>query len=256
MHNYFNRWPAVALGLSTGIIATGVFLSIILITFGSINTAWVHLSVLVATAALGAWHLASDRLRIGLSLSRHEMRFVGLVATPIAWLTALCAMLVSTRHLDLGAIWYIHLAVELGLVFVLPFAVRMATAWYPKVFWPGKVANAIKAAGSHSTRIPEIKEAARNFALPETLAWAVTGSWAISTFVSNLPQTAGLDDGTVYSTVVIAMTSFSITYYRTHPSQNRLYGLIRGNPTAERLPVAASANTESLAVVEPPSREL
>ena len=226
-HEIAKRVPAIVTGLSLAVLATGIVLSIILVVFGGTTLYVVQLATTVAALALILSTWLAEKLNIGLSITRHEVRLVGIASVVSTWVITLLAILASRRHLDWEASWPVLLAIQFLLALALPFVIRSLTGCYARIFWTNKVSNALKSAGVETTEDPDLEAAAKNYALPETLAWAIGGSWALGTTLSNMHQTASWDDGTVYSAVVITMTTFSMAYYYSHPDQKRLRNLIK-----------------------------
>ena len=226
-HQIIRRVPAATIGLSATILSTGIVLSTILILFEETSLYAVQLTTLIGALALISGIHLSEKFDFGLPITRHEIRLVGIASIVSTWLMALLAILASQRHISVESNWIAHLTTQFLLTIVIPFGIRCLTGWYARTFWTGKVSNAMKAAGVVQDQ--ELEKAARNYALPETLAWAVGGAWALGTVISNMPQTARWDDGTIYSTVVTAMTTFGIAYYYSHPDQKSLRKIIKGH---------------------------
>lgn len=231
--NFFDeaarRIPSVAFGASVAVTTAGLVLAVVLVVFGGTSLHIAQLVILVLGLVLVVCLRAAEKLNLGLPITRHELRMVAIVSVVSTWITALLAILASQRYLHSESSWQVHLTIQILLALVMPFAVRSLSGWYARTFWRGKVSNAIKSAGIGPKGGRDLVAAAKNYALPETLAWVTSGAWALGTTISNLHQTASWDDGTVYSTVVVTMTTFSIAYYYSHPDQRRLRNLINGN---------------------------
>lgn len=225
------RIPAIAIGTSVAIISLGIILSLVLIAFGGASLYIVQLATFTVALLLVLGVRFFEWLNIGLPITRHEVRLVGLASIVSSWVIALLAILASQRYLNSESHWPVHLVIQLAIALALPFVVRFLTGWYERTFWTGKVQNALKAAGIESGYDPNLEAAARNHALPETLAWAIGGAWTMGTALSNLQQTADWDDGTIYSAVVTTMTTFCMAYYYSHHEQRRLRNLIKGKHT-------------------------
>ena len=230
------RIPAVAFGVCVAIITTGIALAVILVAFGGSSLHVAQLAMFMVALMLIVCLRIVEKINLGLPITRHELRLVAIAAVVSTWLIALLAILASSRHLNLELYWPVHLAIQMLLVLVVPFVVRSLTGWYSKTFWTGKVSNALKSAGIELIGDSDLEAAARNYALPETLAWAISGAWALATTISNLDQTTGWDDGTVYSVTVTTMTTFSLAYYYSHPDQQRVRNLIKRNSKGTQSP--------------------
>ena len=221
------RLPAVAFGVCAAVVSTGIVLSIILVIFDGTSLYAVQLAALVLASVLVMCMRVAGMFNIGLPITRHEVRLVAIASVVSTWVITLLAILASQRHLDSELNWPVHLAIQMILVLALPFAIRALSGWYARTFWTGKVSNALRSVSIAPLDDPNIEAAAKNYALPETFAWTISGAWALGTTLSNMSQTANWDDGTVYSSVVITMTAFSMAYYYSHPDQQRLRNLIK-----------------------------
>ena len=224
-----NRLPSMALGICAAVISTGIALSIILVLFDGTSLYAVQLATLALALVLLTCMWLTGVFNIGLPITRHEVRLVAIASVVSTWVIALLAILASQRHLNSESHWAVHLSIQMLLALALPFAIRALSGWYARTFWTGKVSNALRSVGVESLNNLDVEAAAKNYALPETLAWTISGAWALGTALSNMSQTAGWDDGTVYSVVVITMTTFSMAYYYSHPDQQRLRNLIKKN---------------------------
>jgi predicted neutral ceramidase superfamily lipid hydrolase len=227
LNEIIKRLPAAAIGVCAATTSTGITLSIILVMFDGAPLYAVQLATFILALALVMAMQFTEKLNIGLPITRHEMRLVAIASVVSTWVIALLAILASQRHLNSDLNWPVHLTIQLVLALALPFAIRCLSGWYARTFWADKVSNALKSAGMEPLNGPNIEAAAKNYALPETLAWAISGAWAIGTVLGNMSQTAEWGDGTIYSAVVVTMTTFSMAYYYSHPDQQRLRSLIK-----------------------------
>ena len=221
------RLPATAIGVCAAVTSTGIALSIILVMFDGTSLYAVQLATFVLALVLVMSMRFAGMLNIGLPITRYEMRLVAIASVVSTWVIALLAILASQRYLNSEVTWPVHLTIQFLLALALPFAIRCLSGWYARTFWDDKVSNALKSAGVEPLDGSNIEAAAQNHALPETLAWAISGAWAIGTVLGNMSQTADWDDGTIYSAVVVTMTTFSMAYYYSHPDQKRLRSLIK-----------------------------
>ena len=226
-----SRPHTTKLGTREAAFSLGILLSVVLVTFLRTLPHIAGLAILVVALLLVGGVQVCERLNIGLPITRHELRFVCVASVVSTWVIALLAILASQRYLNSESHWSVHLVIQLLIALPMPFAVRFLTGWYERTFWTGKVQNALKAAGVGSGDDPNLEAAARNHALPETLAWAIGGAWTLGTMLGNLQQTVSWDDGTIYSAVVVTMTTFSMMYYYTHPDQKLLLSLIKSKHT-------------------------
>ena len=228
MHNKLKLLPAVTFGLLAATISAGIVLSIPLLVLGDINSLTAQLAVFILTAGwiISVW--TANRLKPGRSITKQDTRIMGSVTVAITWLAAFYAIVASPRYLNAGAVWEVHLAVELSLLALLPLALRPLNSWYAKVFWARRVADALAATGQK----PDIEAAAKNYALPETMAWAIAAAWILGATLGNIPSAAAWDNGTIYSVAIAAATTFAATYYHSHPDQRRLRRLIKAQTTA------------------------
>ena len=214
-----SRPHTTKLGTREAAFSLGILLSVVLVTFLRTLPHIAGLAILAVALLLVGGVQVCERLNIGLPITRHELRFVCVASVVSTWVIALLAILASQRYLNSESHWSVHLVIQLLIVLALPFAMRFLTVWHERTFWPGKVRNALKAADIESGDAPNLEATARNHALPETLAWTIGGAWTLGAVLGNLQQTVSWDDGTIYSVIVVAMTTFSLTYYYSHPDR-------------------------------------
>ena len=178
INEIIKRLPAMGFGVFAGVSFTGIALSIVLVMFDGTSLYAVQLATLVLALLLVMSLRLAEMFNIGLPITRHEVRLVAIASVVSTWVITLLAILASQRHLNSELNWPVHLAIQFLLVLALPFAIRLLSGWYARTFWTGKVSNALKSVGVEPSDDPNIETAAKNYALPETLAWTISGAWA------------------------------------------------------------------------------
>ena len=131
------------------------------------------------------------------------------------------------RHFDVGAWVAIHFVVEFAVAIIIPFLWRYPTAWYRHHMWPRKLKNVLQQANVAPGLDLELEGAAQNTALPQAVNFALAGSWALSTVLSNFFDPSYLEDTAVSCLMVSSWTTCSMLYYYLHPEQCRIRKLIR-----------------------------